>query len=776
MSRTAQVHPPSRWLGGAAEVLLGVLSIVAFAGLARVFSDDAWVRPVMVALIVGHVVAAAGRHLRVHLALVAVIMAALAVEVSALIHYGPTLRGGVLPTGATRQAADADLTAAFELFGDISTPAPADVGFILLVSAAAWLTAFLADWAAFRLWSATEAILPALAVLVFIGFFGEDADRLLYTGLLAAAVVAFVLCHRLARESRTARWLGDHPGAGRAALLRIGAVLGSVAVIVALLAGPRVPGSEDQALVDLTGRDSGGESSRVVVSPMVDIRARLVNQSRTVAFTVRSPEPSYWRLAGLDRFDGRVWGSQTSYGRADGPLPVGTDFGSDQRLLQQQFEIVQLGAVWLPAAFEPRALTESSSDEVRYEPTSGTLIVDRALESSNGLSYTLSSAIPAFDPAVLDASTTPYPPEIATEFLELPADFSPAATALARQLTEGSTGRYDAALRLQNYFRDTFTYDLDVAQGHSSNRIEDFLALQRGYCEQFAGSFAAMARSVGLPARVAVGFTWGEVAPDDENLYIVRGEHAHAWPEVYFPEAGWVAFEPTPGRGAPGAEGWTGVAPAQEGSDPGADGGPDVAATPTPIPSTAGGLPPEPATQPDLAAGTAPADDNVQSGSSGAATVLRWMGIVLVAALAWIAVIAGAKELRRRLRRSRAGDNRRRITVAWNEALLALRRIGVRNDTGETPMEFARRASTAALVVGPRARTVGQCGHLRHLRPHRASGPDGRRRLRVGRRSRSPGDPAHLARATTPSTRRPAATVAYVIHADQLMAADVFVY
>ena len=80
---------------------------------------------------------------------------------------------------------------------------------------------------------------------------------------------------------------------------------------------------------------------------------------------------------------------------------------------------------------------------------------------------------------------------------------------------------------------------------------------RKGYCEQFAGTFAAFARSLGLPARVAVGFTQGTLGPD--GLYHVEGKHAHAWPEVYFSGIGWVPFEPTPTRGAPGDEIFTGV-------------------------------------------------------------------------------------------------------------------------------------------------------------------------------------------------------------------------
>ncbi len=90
---------------------------------------------------------------------------------------------------------------------------------------------------------------------------------------------------------------------------------------------------------------------------------------------------------------------------------------------------------------------------------------------------------------------------------------------------------------------------------------------RRGYCEQFAGTYAAFARSIGLPARVAVGFTPGELT---DGVYVVRGQHAHAWPEVWFEGIGWVPFEPTPGRGAPGAQSYTFVEPQQstEGDSP----------------------------------------------------------------------------------------------------------------------------------------------------------------------------------------------------------------
>jgi transglutaminase-like putative cysteine protease len=106
------------------------------------------------------------------------------------------------------------------------------------------------------------------------------------------------------------------------------------------------------------------------------------------------------------------------------------------------------------------------------------------------------------------------------------------------------------------WFR-AFTYDRSFRAGHSLNVMQEFLAQRRGYCEQFAGTYAAFARVVGLPSRVAVGFTQGEQR--DDGRYYVQGKHAHAWPEIYFDGVGWVPFEPTPGRANPAAQQYTGI-------------------------------------------------------------------------------------------------------------------------------------------------------------------------------------------------------------------------
>ena len=138
-------------------------------------------------------------------------------------------------------------------------------------------------------------------------------------------------------------------------------------------------------------------------------------------------------------------------------------------------------------------------------------------------------------------------------------------------MTEGQTTSYDRALALQNWLRDTdeFTYsqtlDSAVTDGTGEQAILGFLETRRGYCVQFASTMAVMARMLDIPARVAVGFAAG--SDNGQGLQVVGLNDAHAWPELYFQGAGWVAFEPTPDGPASAPPAWARVAPDTTPSD-----------------------------------------------------------------------------------------------------------------------------------------------------------------------------------------------------------------
>ena len=228
---------------------------------------------------------------------------------------------------------------------------------------------------------------------------------------------------------------------------------------------------------------------------------------------------------------------------------------------------------------------------------------------------------------------------------------------------------------------------------HGTNR--------RGYCEQFAGTFAAMARSLGIPARVAVGFTWGDPLDgevDGTTTYQVRGRNAHAWPEVYLGEYGWVPFEPTPGRGAPNAEAYTGqaasqVAPSPDGAEPLPSEGTEGDTAPTTAPET-------PDTVPGEEAGGVLRSEGVTgpgpSSGDGGVGLLAGLLVLLAAAVGYLALVPGRRSLDRRRRRHAAGgDPAAEIGVTWREVAddLALARLAPRS--GETHAETADRVGTA---------------------------------------------------------------------------------
>lgn len=133
------------------------------------------------------------------------------------------------------------------------------------------------------------------------------------------------------------------------------------------------------------------------------------------------------------------------------------------------------------------------------------------------------------------------------EYTSLPSNFPQSIVELATRLTDGLNNNYDKAVAIQNYLRSReFSYSLDVDfPPRGMDFVEHFLQVRKGYCVHFATAFVVMARSVGIPARWVKGFTSGVRV--NENEHIISDKHAHAWGEVYLPQAGWVTFEPTPG-------------------------------------------------------------------------------------------------------------------------------------------------------------------------------------------------------------------------------------
>ncbi|WP_229900204.1 DUF4129 domain-containing transglutaminase family protein, partial [Streptomyces capoamus] len=153
-------------------------------------------------------------------------------------------------------------------------------------------------------------------------------------------------------------------------------------------------------------------------------------------------------------------------------------------------------------------------------------------------------------PTARQLAAAPEPPAaLQSEYTKLPSSLPKVVERTARQITAGADNHYEEAVKLQDWFAVTggFQYDTSVKVGHGPGAIANFLKQKEGFCVHFSFAMAAMARTLGIPARVAVGFAPGTVQAD--GTISVTQKDAHAWPELYFEGVGWTRFEPTPTRG-----------------------------------------------------------------------------------------------------------------------------------------------------------------------------------------------------------------------------------
>ena len=690
MSRSPR--PPLAASSLPAEILLTSVSVASLLGGLRLFGDGSFLAPVIGSALLAHVLVAlmrrAGRGIGSGALVALVGVAALQLWV----HYPHTTRYGV-PRGATLDALSEDFREAWDALGTSQVPVPAHTGLVVVAAAVAWLIPVLADWAAFRVGVRGEALAPAGIVLVLISLFGTAEGPILYPALTVTCAVAFGLAHHRTRSQARPEagrpehlWLRRPRGLLAGALAVLGGTLLTAALLPVLSDGPL------RTLLDPDTAPPGG-GRKVVLSPLVALPGQLLQNPEQELFTVRSSQRAYWRLTALGDFDGTVWSLDEVTGTAtDALTSLATTTGPITEIAQT-YRIGALAAVWLPAAYQPVGFEAgTTSFGASFEPVSSTLLVGSGRPDSDGLSYTVQSAAPRFEPAFLE-SLRNDPAAVPPGFGDVPADLSPALAELAADVTGGQESPYEQALALQDWFRSGFEYDLDVAPGHSSSRLQEFLLTERrGYCEQFAGAFATLARTLGLPARVAVGFTPGialETDLDGNTLYSVRGEHAHAWPEVFISGAGWVAFEPTPGRGAPGAEGYTFVPEQQDA--PGPSTAPTLAPPASPAQPPSGERPaPAPPTGPDEPGA---GDGKTIAGRVAVLVGLSAAGVAGAAALYAVAT-AGLRLIQWRRRRLWAvGDAGRTAVVAWEEILQLLRPRRIRPRLAETPLELAQRAS-----------------------------------------------------------------------------------
>jgi transglutaminase-like putative cysteine protease len=276
------------------------------------------------------------------------------------------------------------------------------------------------------------------------------------------------------------------------------------------------------------------------------VMAISIEQSPALASQLR-----YWRGITYDAYTGRGWETR---GTKTINYMAGETAGGDlenRRLVRQ--EVRPLTALDGPLYAAGSLVTVDQDFQAawrtRYRGTETYFdLFAASLEDGGKRPYRADSFVPVYNEEALRAAGQDYPDWLAGRYMSLPDDLSGRVRGLARELTATEPTPYDRARTIERYLRQ-YPYTLDLPAPPANREIADYFLfeLQRGYCDYYATSMVVLARAAGLPARLATGFVGGMV-DEENNQTIVTADLAHSWPEVYFPDYGWIPFEPTAGR------------------------------------------------------------------------------------------------------------------------------------------------------------------------------------------------------------------------------------
>jgi len=550
-----------------------------------------------------------------------------------------------------------------------TVPANADAGIVFLLCLGLAVIALVMDAAAHLLRAPALAGIPLLVLLLVpTSVRPELGDPWLFA-LVAAAYLAVLLV----RSTPTGR---------RAAVgISVTALVGSLVLPLVL---PAVETQENE----------GGTSSALTagINPIVSLGTdlRRADEVEALTYSTSASQGQYLRLTALDDFTGQDW-KPSNFEVIPGNdveqivAPPGLGEGIPVVQVTTQIEIGSILSRWLPVPYAPSKVT-GLEGRWSWEPDALAIRADRS--NAQGQAYTVESIEAA--PSVEQLLAAPQEfDESFDRYLELPEDLPEIVRTTAADVAGAAATDYDAAIALQNFFRGgefEYSEQTPVAEGYDGSGaavLREFLEVKAGYCVHFSSAMAAMARSLDIPARIAVGFTPGTETSEpgsSEIVYSVTTYNLHAWPELYFTGVGWVRFEPTPGRGdlpsfAPLA--------VDDPSTPEVDESipqpvPTSSAVPAPAPSTSStadplGEDPSGATESDRAV---PAADKTP-----------WAAIVLLLLLA-IVLTPGAVRLSQRQRRLRLVESGSAL-AAWDEIYDTADDLGMPLADGRTPRQAA---------------------------------------------------------------------------------------
>ncbi|MEZ0066794.1 transglutaminase-like putative cysteine protease [Streptacidiphilus sp. MAP12-20] len=621
----------------------------------------------------------------------------------------------LLPGPAALHRLAGIVTSGVDDMSHFSTPAPATVGLRLLLTLAVLGIGLLVDVLAVTYQRVALAGLPLLA-LYAVGT-GIHPHGPIWLWFLLSAFGFLTLLMAEGRD-RVARWgrvfhgsAGTMAGQSTSPLTASGFRISALAVVGGLLLPLLLPSVGTGIVADLGGGSNGpGNGNGVItaVDPLASLAVSLQQNRSTPVLSYRTtsndPSDQYLRIVDLEQFNGVSWSTGTQRALTL-PTTLGTpeDLAGWVRRTQVKTEVTtQHGYVqqWLPMPYPATGLQVQG--DWRWEPEGRTVIGGSNAQTASDLDYVVDSLSlhPTQDQL---RGVGPAPDPIKQNYLALPANLPPVVGDTARAVTAGAASDIDKALALQDWFTQNggFSYNTKVPVSTGPNALADFLSRKQGFCVHFASTMAAMARSLHIPARVAVGFAPGHQQAD--GSWLVTTTNAHAWPELYFTGVGWLRFEPTPSIGVPPGYGSAASQPTTN---------PTTGATTAPGPqaSSTAHNPACTAQQRRLGdCGRAQTDTGTGHPASALSAtsplgLAGWSLAGLVVLLLLVPMLWRLRARSARLRRGPTGLTDQQVLAAWRELIDTAWDLGIPPDDAETPRHTAARISELGeLGPGPSA-------------------------------------------------------------------------
>ncbi|WP_285565322.1 DUF3488 and transglutaminase-like domain-containing protein [Streptomyces sp. RTGN2] len=621
------------------------------------------------------------------------------------------LAGFVPGPQSVQQLADLLTTGADDV-GRYTIPAPDTAGIRLMLVGGVLLVGLAVDALAVTFRSAAPAGLPLLALYsVAAGLSDGSADWLWFL-LAACGYLLLLLAEGRDRLSQWGRVFAgtnrprdglpsgiDASGRGALAPVRTGRRIGALALGIALVVPAALPALDSGLLTGPgAGNGKGGGGGTIsAVNPLVSLQNNLNQPENREVMSYRTNSDSvqdfYLRILALDQFNGNEWRASTRRLK-DVPkrLPTPAGLAPDVAVTEVRTNISASSSyqqTYLPLPYP--ATEVKVGGRWRYEPEGRTLVGDDG-ETTKGAQYEVSSLVVQPTAGQL-AGAGEAPAALRREYTKVPDSLPKVVKETAEEVTKGAANGYEQAVKLQNYFASEggFTYDTSVNSGTGSAAIGRFLKDRRGFCVHFSFTMAAMARTLGIPARVAVGFTPGAAQSDGSMSVGLRD--AHAWPELYFEGVGWTRFEPTPTRGSTPAYTLP-DAPTGDAADPAQpETGASTAAPATP--SASDSCPAQMRRQGECGSSALPGAVTPTDTGTPAGTVLGWALVAVLVLLVPLLPMFWRSRTRARRLGSSTGrtpaDATARTMAAWQEITDTAWDHGIDPDESQTPRKAAAR-------------------------------------------------------------------------------------